>query len=333
MSSHSSSYNKASLVSVVVPEYNDGQNINRCVKSVRDQNYRNWELIIVDDGSLDGSAEKVRDLVEQDDRIRAVYHQRNLGRSEARNSGIKIAQGEFIAFLDADDVWLPNKLQKQVAFFDRFSDQNLGLVATEWFFKSRKNEKRRHHSISCFQDSLRQLLHSVTILTSGVMVRRSVFSEVGLFDPDLVTGQDWDMWLRIAAKYQVKVMHEPLLEYSAVAADGIGRSSSDKSALQMIETRRRVLDKHRHLFAGDRRLVSEEIRKEGVIFLRRSMKGLACRRFFFGMAARFFQLQVPGNAVDLSFWQERPFRILSGHAFSEGRPSKRAYSKDWTIVT
>src|SRR5215211_4851514 len=102
------------LVSVVVPIYNRSSYVRAALDSLRAQTYVHWEAIVVDDGSTDGSGEVVRDLAAEDERI-CPYRQENRGAAEARNAGVERAKGEFIAFLDSDDAWLPEKLERQLA--------------------------------------------------------------------------------------------------------------------------------------------------------------------------------------------------------------------------
>ena len=104
------------LVSIITPSYNSSQFIKECVSSVLRQTYRNWELIIVDDCSRDNSRNIIRDLAKKDTRINTVFLQKNVGAAEARNIAIRKARGKYIAFLDSDDIWLENKLKKQIKF-------------------------------------------------------------------------------------------------------------------------------------------------------------------------------------------------------------------------
>ena len=104
------------LVTVITPSYNSSRFIKECVTSVIDQSYINWELIIVDDCSIDNSRDIILELSVKDERIKYIFLEKNVGVAEARNIAIRKAQGKYIAFLDSDDLWLSNKLEKQIAF-------------------------------------------------------------------------------------------------------------------------------------------------------------------------------------------------------------------------
>ena len=116
-----------STISVIVPTYNRGHLLERALRSVLTQTHQQLELIIVDDGSVDNTADVVS-TYDADSRVRYIRHQDNLGSSVARNTGIRHAQGEYIAFLDSDDEWLPTKLEKQMLLFQYGSLPRLGAV-------------------------------------------------------------------------------------------------------------------------------------------------------------------------------------------------------------
>ncbi len=203
------------LVSAVIPTYNRGSVVGRAVASVRAQTYPDIEIIVIDDGSTDDTISRLRALGEP----RLSIHRTpvNAGASAARNRGIAEARGELIAFLDADDEWLPDKTARQVA---RFADapQSVGVVycgiremSADW---PPVDRPPRHRG------DLYETLRVVNVLrTSGVMVRRRVFDEVGGFDPALPARHDWDLWLRIARRYAVEFVPEIGVHYHFGAAD------------------------------------------------------------------------------------------------------------------
>lgn len=108
-----------SLVSIITPSYNSSRFVNECIDSVLAQTHREWEMIIVDDGSTDGSAELIRGIIEKESRIKLVALDENVGAAETRNVAISMAKGRFIAFLDSDDVWMPEKLEHQLGFMQK----------------------------------------------------------------------------------------------------------------------------------------------------------------------------------------------------------------------
>jgi glycosyltransferase involved in cell wall biosynthesis len=206
-------------VSVVVPNYNCGRCLAEAVESALAQSYTACELIVVDDGSTDGS---VKVLERYSSRLRIV-RQSNRGVSAARNRGIQESRGELIAFLDADDVWRADKLEKQVPLF---ANPAVGLVhcALEYIDESGRSlgtnlTGRRGHVLR----HIALLRGTVVQASSSAVVRRECFGKAGLFDVDLSTSADWDMWRRIACYYDVDVVREPLIRYR-LRTDSMHRS-------------------------------------------------------------------------------------------------------------
>jgi len=204
-------------VSVVIPTYNRARFLCEAINSVLNQTFRDFEVIVVDDGSTDNTAEL---LSRYSDSIHYV-RQDHRGRSHARNCGIQLARGEYIAFLDSDDIWLPDKLERQMTLFKE--DPDFGLVhgAVEVIDEEGKIAP---HLTAFFQKGFarqraqgetyeRLLLHH-TMYTSTVMVPRKIFEDIGLYDPALDPREDLDLYLRIAWKYRVdSVAGRPLCRY------------------------------------------------------------------------------------------------------------------------
>lgn len=194
------------LVSVIIPTFNRGWTIADAVESVLVQDYRPFELIVVDDGSTDDT-EQV--LMRYGAEIR-VIRQGNRGVSAARNTGIQHSRGELIAFLDSDDTWRPGKLAVQVAFFRDRPKTLICQTEEIWIRNGRRmNPKQRHRKQSgmIFYDSLSLCLVS----PSAVMMRRRLFDTIGLFDETLPACEDYDMWLRVSSRYPVFLIDTPLI--------------------------------------------------------------------------------------------------------------------------
>ena len=197
-------------VSIIIPTYNSFQYLPSAVNSVINQTYVDWEMIIVNDGSSDNTEEWV--LTQSDPRI-ILISQENKGKSVARNVGIERATGEYIAFLDADDYWEPRKLEKQIQRIENSPD--IGLVYT-WTALANEQCKPTGRVIgSVAQGEVWEDLVQDNIIVCGStpMIRKECFSTVGNFSPDLPLSQDWDMWIRIAARYRFAVIQEPLVRY------------------------------------------------------------------------------------------------------------------------
>ncbi len=197
---------EATKVSVILPTYNRAATLPRAIDSVLGQTYPFFELWVVDDGSTD---ETPAMLASYGPSIRTL-RQANRGVSSARNQGIRSSGGELIAFLDSDDYWLPEKLERQLARFQ--NDPHLQICQAEemWVRNGvRVNPGRRHrkHAGMIFEKTLPLCL----ISPSAVMVRRTLLDEVGLFDESLPACEDYDLWLRISWKYPVDLIDTPLI--------------------------------------------------------------------------------------------------------------------------
>ncbi|MGA7938149.1 MAG: glycosyltransferase family A protein [Kovacikia sp.] len=196
-------------VSVVIPSYNAMAYLPETVDSVITQTFTDFEVLIVNDGSSDNIVEWASQF--KDPRIKLIS-QENQGVCVARNTGIVHAQGKYIAFLDADDLWDPTKLEKQVLCLD--DSQSVGLVHTWMVLIDQHGNSTGRVMISDTTGKVwKQLAEKNTIACSSVMVRRCCFEKVGMFAPILHAVEDWDMWIRIAAHYSFAVINEPLLLY------------------------------------------------------------------------------------------------------------------------
>jgi glycosyltransferase involved in cell wall biosynthesis len=199
----------APIISVVVPAYNASRWIKETLDSVLAQTFRDYEVIVVDDGSTDNTA----DLIESYEGAVRCVRKANGGASSARNVGIRCSRGSWIAFVDADDLWLPFKLDLQVRMLEKYPD-------LAWFYSDAYIFESDTRCIRCLAsenqrpytgDILRQLLMYCFIPSPTPLVRRDVFDQAGYFSESPVTriGEDWDLWLRIAAMYKVGYVHQP----------------------------------------------------------------------------------------------------------------------------
>ena len=198
-------------VSIVVPTYNRASLLPRCIQSVLEQTYCDFELIIVDDGSTDNTASIVSQF--NDPRILYLQQKENMGAQRARNIGIKAAQSELIAFQESDDEWFPENLEKKVDLMRR-APQNIGVIYSQFYKIHKGGEKvlwppKNIRKLS--GNLLEELSRGNFITDQAAVVRKTVFSDVGLFDESLPGMQEWDMWLRVAQKYDFLFIKEPLL--------------------------------------------------------------------------------------------------------------------------
>ena len=197
-------------VSVIIPTYQRPMFLREAIGSVLNQTFQDFELIIVDDASNDNTRELVRSFT--DKRIYYLCHENNKGGSAARNTGIRNAEGEYIAFLDDDDEWLPEKLGLQVDLLDNRPPE-VGCVYTGYQRVDRvSGEVLPPVTPTKDGDLSRALLARNWVgLTSSVLLRKQCFERVGLFDANLPSQQDYDMWIRISKEYQFIHISKPLL--------------------------------------------------------------------------------------------------------------------------
>jgi len=206
-------------VSVIIPTYNRAGCLREAVDSVLAQEFRGFELIVVDDGSTDETPQLLR---EYGSSIR-MLRQENRGVSAARNAGIAASRGELIAFLDSDDAWLPGKLARQVEFFRQNPEILICQTEELWVKNGRRvNPGQRHRKRGgmIFEPSLALCLVS----PSAVMLRRELFEQVGLFDERLPACEDYDLWLRVSYRFPVGLIETPLIIKRGGHADQLSRA-------------------------------------------------------------------------------------------------------------
>jgi len=199
-------------VSVIIPTCNRSAYLKRAIESVCAQTYTDFEIIVIDDASTDDTPEVVAQF--RDKPIKYIRHAENKGGSAARNTGITHSQSEYIAFLDDDDEWLPNKLDMQVALLDSSSDQ-VGVVYTgnqtiDWETQQVRATIRPTKRGDLSKDLMR---YNPVGPTSSTLIRRKCFELVGMFDESLPSFQDYDVWIRISRKFHFENITLPLLKY------------------------------------------------------------------------------------------------------------------------
>ncbi len=184
------------LFSVIIPVYNRASFIKEAIESVLKQTYKNFELIVVDDGSTDETPQIIANYPVK------LIRQSNRGVSAARNAGIRMARGEIIALLDSDDIWEKNKLQIHHEFFKENSTYKIHQTDEVWIRNGQFLNKKQKHlkkEGDIFYDSL----HLCLISPSAVAIKKELFEEVGYFNEDFEVCEDYELWLRITKKYLV----------------------------------------------------------------------------------------------------------------------------------
>ena len=194
-------------ISIVIPTYNRCELLKRAIDSVLDQTINVREIIIVDNGSTDNTYEMISSLYPEITYI----HEKRKGVSIARNLGIKNSQSSWIAFLDSDDAWVPQKLEKQL-FFTNNIKKNYRLIHTNeiWYKNNKfKNQLKKHQKSG--GDIFQKSLELCCISPSSAFIKKEIFDDYGFFDEGLEVCEDYDMWIRITSKEEVGFLDNPLV--------------------------------------------------------------------------------------------------------------------------
>jgi len=208
------------LVTVILPTWNRVKWLSRSVESVLSQTFKDFELIVVDDGSTDSSSELLKNYSEK---IRTFIFDNNHGVSKARNFAISNSSSEWIAFLDSDDYWHPEKLQKQIDLIKIDSQCPIHFTDEIWVRNGvRVNPKKKHQKQEgwIFQPSLELCL----ISPSSVILKREIMERHGMFDETLPVCEDYDLWLRLTYRYKVKLLNQKLMTRYGGHPDQLSKS-------------------------------------------------------------------------------------------------------------
>lgn len=214
-------------VTVITPLYNSARFIEATLESLRRQTFEDWEAILIDDGSTDDTPERVKPFL-QDARF-SYIRQENHGIAGARNTGVRTARGQWVCLLDHDDRWLPTKLEKQLAFAHA---NQCDIVCTDAFvvqehsrslytgrFPAEFIAQVRQINTDPSVDAFGLLIRHNFLCASSVMLRKALFDKAGLFEPDAVPADDYDMWLRCMPDAKLGYIKEPLIEYHVHAGN------------------------------------------------------------------------------------------------------------------
>lgn len=216
------------LVSIIIPVYNAEIYISDTISSVLAQTHQDWEMIIVDDGSTDNSLTKIKQYSQNDSRIKIIL-KTNSGVSDSRNAGILISKGDFIAFLDADDVWLDANLEKKIEYL---KSNNAHVVYSDCeVIDENSNAKNR-----LFETKEKPTLDDILLLEgnyitapSGTIFKKEVFNTIGLFDEKLSNNADQDIWIRLLTNnFEIALLNNKLWKYRV-------HSNNMSSNIQLLE--------------------------------------------------------------------------------------------------
>lgn len=206
------------LISAVITTHNRKELLIKAVASVCNQTYENLEIIVVDDASTDGTGEKLSEI--RDSRIRYIYigPEESKGGNYARNTGIRNAKGEYIAFLDDDDEWMPEKIEKQYAVFQDHPEISFVACARIYEYDFQKQIPQKTSDL-IEGDLSRIIFTTMPYTTSAIMVKKALLTEVGMFDENLRMWQDYDLEIRLCQKGNAAVVKEFLLLYRVITSD------------------------------------------------------------------------------------------------------------------
>ena len=213
-------------VSIIIPTYNRAYCIERSIRSVLEQTYREFELLIVDDGSSDNTRDVVNSI--EDERIRYIQMPDNKGASAARNEGIRQAAYEYIAFQDSDDVWKPDKLEKQMQILSENPRVGMVYCAYECHREGESivivpDEEMSLHDKQ--GDIYIKLLCRNTVGAPTDLARKECFAKAGLFCESMTCLEDWELFVRIAKEYEILFLEEPLVIVH-MAAGGVSSNTA-----------------------------------------------------------------------------------------------------------
>ncbi len=247
-------------VSVILPTHNRSVWTRRAAESVLQQRYRDYELIVVDDGSDQDMSELQQFLAERGVRYLRVSHR---GVAAARNVGVQQSSGSWIAFLDSDDEWFPDKLQRQIEFVKQYPDIEICQSNEEWIRKGRFVNQRAIHAKPS-GDAFAACLKLCCISPSSVLLRRTLFDRVGGFDERMRVCEDYDLWLRIAAQYPVGLVEEVLVRKYGGHADQLSRAEPAMDRFRVYALMKLI---SASLDSEQRRLVFKEILEKSAVLI------------------------------------------------------------------
>jgi len=209
------------LVSIITPSYNSSKFIEECVNSVFSQTYTNWELVIVDDCSIDNSREIISELSDRDERIKSILLEKNVGAAEARNVAIRQSKGKYIAFLDSDDLWNPHKLEKQVYFMQK---KDIAFSFSTYQFMSEDGKKLTNIIKAPKKMTYHSYLKNTIIGCLTVIIDREKTSDFEM--PNTRSSHDMALWLLIMKRgFFAYGLDENLAKYRVVSSSNTANKS------------------------------------------------------------------------------------------------------------
>lgn len=247
-----------SQVSVIIPTYNRVKLLNNSVASVLSQTYRDFELLVIDDCSTDNTSDFLSNIADR--RVRCIKNTSNKGITATRNIALSNANGKYIAFLDDDDEWMPDKLEKQINLMEN-SSKGLGCIYTGCNLVDAEDNRFNQTTVPHYRIRiLNELLLENFIITSSTLIKADCFETVGMFDESMPFAEDYDMWIRIAQAFDFDFVRSPLVNYR------IHRNSISFNNSATITGLERLLTKHEKLFLKNKKAYSNHLLRIGVAY-------------------------------------------------------------------
>ena len=303
------------MVSVIVPTFNRAHMIGRAIRSVLNQTYGDFEIIVVDDGSADNTEEVVAAF--EDERVRYIRLEENSGTSAApRNAGIKAARGDYIALLDSDDEWLPQKLEKQIDKFKSVSS-DVGVVYCGFVFISQESGEKLGEVIPAERgDVFKCLLENLILGDTTPLVKKECFDKVGGYETEFLSCQSWDMWTRISKYYKFDFVPDILCRFH------MHSKQNTASVSRQIQGIDRLTNKYYKYLSRN------------MLFNRFRQMGFLCTsQYDFAQAGKYFKEAIKQNPCDICtlirfflckfaprFYESR-LRRLQSKSTDKGSPS------------
>lgn len=224
------------LITIIIPTYNREKVIKNAIKSVLNQSYQNFEIVIVDDGSTDSTTQTITKVINQDSRIIYIKHPSNLGSQAARNTGIKSAKGDWITFLDSDDQLLPNSIKLRL---DLALQKQVKVVHSECYVIYSDNNKLLFGVPPLEGRIYPNLLSAPGPVFPALFVLKDAFEKINYLDEKIVAYQEWDTVIRLAKYYEFAFVSEPTFNYDCRGTDNIS-----KNLLRSANGYKQIIDKH-----------------------------------------------------------------------------------------
>ena len=230
-------------VSVILPVFNNEEYLTKAIKSILAQAYRDFEFLIINDASIDNSGEILKNFAAKDKRIILINNKKQLGLTKSLNKAIRQAKGKYIARMDADDISLKNRLEKQTSFLEK--NQNIAVLGSWVVLIDEKGKELKVKKTLCgYKNILSNIIKANPFIHPTLVFRKDIFDKVGLYDVSFPYAQDYELMLRIAKKYKVDNYPEVLLKYRIGADKSISVKNLKKQEWLALKARWLALTKY-----------------------------------------------------------------------------------------